>query len=214
MAADKKDVAVAGLTATVAALAASQAAIAADVIAPEPYVHDWSGVYIGAAAGYVFGGDFPINYDGTYDVDEDFIFGGFAGVNHQFSGSNFVVGFELALQNGFDADAPDTDNDYEVDWIADAKFKLGVAMDEVLLYAFGGVSALSSKAENDSDGFYDYGEGGLNYGLGVDWMVTEQFSFGAEVMGRTIVDSYGGVENGEDDTHWQGMLRAAFHFGG
>ena len=212
MAADKKDVAVAGLTATVAALAASQAATAADVIAPEPYVHDWSGVYIGGAIGYVFGGDFPITYDGTYDVDEDFVFGGFAGVNHQFNDSNLVVGFELALQNGFDADALDTDFDYDVDWVADAKFKLGIGIDDVLIYAFGGVSVLGMNAEGSST-TYDYAEGGFNYGLGVDWMVTEHFSLGAEVMGRTIVDPYGSVDNGQDDSHWQGMLRAAFHFG-
>ena len=108
----------------------------------------------------------------------------------------------------------DLDGNYEVDWIADAKFKLGFAMDEVLLYAFGGVSYLQTTA-GLSTSEYDYGMGGFNYGIGADWAVSEQFTIGAEVLGRTVIDPYGGSDdNGDDVSHWQGMLRAAFHFGG
>src|SRR5262245_39781580 len=113
---EKKDVAVAGLTAAVAAVAGAQAAPAADGVAPGPYVHDLSGFYIGAGICYIFGGDYPDSHSSDYsDIDEDFIFGGFIGVNHQFSGTSFVMGGELALQNGFDSD-PENDNaaDYEV----------------------------------------------------------------------------------------------------
>ena len=108
---DKKDVAVAGLTAAVAAVAGAQAATAADVIAPEPNVHDWSGVYIGGGVGYIFGGDFPNHNSEDYDLEKDFIFGGFIGVNHQFTESGFVAGAELALQNGFNSD-----NDFRPRW--------------------------------------------------------------------------------------------------
>ena len=210
---EKKDLAVAGLTAAVAAVAGAQAATAADVVAPEPYVHDWSGAYIGVAAGVMFGGDYPgaTSSGNDYDVANDFIFGGFVGVNHQWADSGFVMGGELALQSGFDGDNDNADNDYEVDWILDGKLKLGFAMDEFMIYIFGGPSFLQVTRESSySD---DYGYGGINYGIGADWMVWEHFSLGAEILGRTVIDPYtASSENGKDYTHWQGMLRAAFHF--
>ena len=213
MAIEKKDVAVAGLTAAVAAVAGAQAATAADVIAPEPYVHDWSGAYIGVAAGVMFGGDFPYETGSgnDYDVANDFIFGGFVGVNHQWADSGFVMGGELALQSGFDGDNDNADNDYEIDWILDGKLKLGFAMDEFMIYVFGGPSFFAATREDGDNS--DYGEGGVNYGIGADWMVWEHFSIGAEIMGRTIIDPYTySSNNGKDYSHWQGMLRAAFHF--
>jgi outer membrane immunogenic protein len=205
---NKKDAAAVGLTAAAAAVVGAQAAGAADLEVVAPAAYDWSGVYIGVGAGAIFGGDFPVNQGTEYDADSDFVFGGFIGVNHQFSDSSIVVGGELALQSGFDGDG-DTDEDYEVNWIADGKMKLGVAFDEFLLYVFGGVSA--GQMEVASCG-YEYGLGGFNYGIGADWAITEQFTIGAEVMGRTFVDPYGDDNNGKDRSHWQGMLRAAFHF--
>jgi opacity protein-like surface antigen len=210
---EKKDVAVAGLTAAVAAVAGAQAATAADVIAPEPYVHDWSGGYIGLAAGMILGGDFPINFTNEYDAGNDFIWGGFVGVNHQFEGTGFVLGGELALQSGFDGDSADSDEEYEVDYVLDGKLKLGFAMDEFMVYIFGGPSLVASNLSDASnDG--DYGNGAINWGIGADWMVWEQFSIGAEFLGRTVIAPYGWADqNNDDKTHYQGMLRAAFHFG-
>lgn len=209
----KKEVAVGGLTAAVAAVASAQVASAADVAPPEEYVHDWSGVYIGAAAGMIFGGDFPMNYTSEYDADDDFIFGGFIGFNHQFHDSNLVVGGEIAVQSGFEAEGdPEDDNEYEVNYIVDGKLKLGFAMDEFLVYVFGGPTFIDSTYTYSGDDD-DYSDGGINYGIGADWMVTDHFSIGAEVLGRTIIDAYGWSGDEEDKTHWQGMLRAAFHLG-
>ena len=83
-----------------------------------------------------------------------------------------------------------------------------------LPYVFAGISGGQATYGSDHN---DYGFFGVNYGLGAEVMVTEQFSLGAEVMGRTIIDPYGccdGASSGGGDsrTHYQGMLRAAFHF--
>ncbi len=206
----KKDVAVAGLTAAVAAVAGAQVASAADP-APESYAPDWSGVYAGVGAGMIFGGEFPTdNLSNDYDAQSDLIFGGFIGINHQLSDSNIVIGAELAVQSGFDSKGGDPDHDYSVTFLADAKLKLGLAMDEFMPYVFGGFSAAHEEVGSCD---YDYGLWGVNYGIGVDWMVAEQFSLGAEIMGRTIMDPYNEDNSqGNEQTHFQGMLRAAFHF--
>jgi len=206
---NKKEIAAVGITAAVAVVAGAQVAGAADVTAPEEPVYDWSGVYLGVAAGAVFGGSFPVdNLSNDYNASEDFIFGGFVGVNHQMG--DFVVGGELALQSGFDSTGGDPDHDYTVDYIADGKLKLGYALDQFMIYVFGGVSA--GEMETGSED-HNYGFGGFNYGVGADWMVLDHFSLGAEVLGRTIIDPYNddsGHSHSQD--HWQGMLRASFHF--
>ena len=202
--ADKKLIA-GGLTAAAAAVLGTQGASAADYVAPveEPLL--WDGVYIGAMVGFM-DGDAPFDLDNDYEWEGDVVFGGFIGLNHQFD-SNFVVGAELAVQSTPDVTEEGADNDYDVDYIADAKFKLGWAMDNFLPYIFGGISGGESSACCGEDyGFY-----GFNYGIGADWKFTEHFSIGAELLGRTIVDPYSNEDN-DSPSHWQGMLRAAFHF--
>ena len=207
----KKEVVVGGLTAVVAAVAGAQAAAAADVMPPEEFGPDWSGVYLGVAAGTIFGGDFPVdNLSNDYDASNDLIFGGFLGVNHQLHDSNIVIGAELAVQSGFDSDGGDPDHDYQVNFLADAKVKLGWAMDNIMPYVFGGFTAAHEETGSCD---YDYGLWGVNYGIGIDWMLTENFSLGAEVLGRSIQDPYNeDSSQGDAQSHWQGMLRAAFHF--
>jgi opacity protein-like surface antigen len=205
----KKEVVAGGLTAAVAVVAGAQAATAADMGPPAEQAFDWGGVYIGVAAGAILGGDFPVNLSSDYDAKQEFIFGGFVGVNHQMDGG-IVVGGELALQSGFDSDGGDPTDDYEINYIADGKLKLGVGFDNLLVYVFGGPSAGEMQTGSES---HNYGFGGFNYGVGVDWMVWDRVSLGAEVLGRSIIDPYNddGSNHGDVD-HWQAMVRASFHF--
>jgi outer membrane immunogenic protein len=207
----KKELVAGGLTAVAAAVAGAQAVAAADMLPPEQYGPDWSGVYLGVGAGMIFGGDFPVtDLSSDYDADNEFVFGGFIGVNHQLQDSNVVIGAELAVQSGFDSDGGSPDHDYQVNFLADAKVKLGWAMDNVMPYVFGGFSAAHEEV-GSSD--YDYGLWGVNYGVGVDWMVSDNFSLGAELLGRSIQDPYNEDNSqGDSQSHWQGMLRASFHF--
>ncbi len=204
----KKEVVAGGLTAAVAAVAGAQAAAAADMGPPAEQALDWSGVYIGVAAGAILGGNFPVNLSNNYDANQEFIYGGFVGVNHQMD--SIVFGGELALQSGFQSDGGSPTDDYEVNYIADGKLKLGVAFDNLMIYAFGGASAGEMQTGSES---HNYGFGGFNYGVGVDWMVWDRVSLGAEVLGRTIIDPYNDDQDEHgDQSHWQGMVRASFHF--
>ncbi len=204
----QKDPAATGVVVACAVVTGAGVAAAADAVPIESDAYDWSGVYIGGAAGMILGGEFPVGFDPDYDADEDFIYGGFIGMNHQMG--DFVVGMEIAVQSGFDGVGEDSDTDeYDVNYIVDGKAKVGLAIDPVLLYAFGGPSWVDAWIEHPDA---DYGFSGVNFGLGVDWMVIEHLSLGAEIMGRTVFDATGtGGNHAEDHTHWQGMLRMAFH---
>ncbi len=208
MAMNKKDVA-AGLASAVALISGAQVANAADADLG-PAGHDWSGLYLGLSAGMQWG-DMPLSFSNDYNMNSDIALGGFVGVNHQYN--DFVVGAELALQTGNDTDDGNSSEDYDVNYTADAKLKLGMALgseDQLLVYAFGGFSATGITTGSDRD---DYSNFGVNYGVGAEYMITDQFSLGAELMGRSPIDEYGW----DDPDHnagasYQATLRAAFHF--
>ena len=198
------EIIVGGVTAAVAGLAGAQVAGAAEVSDTSV---DWSGVYWGVSAA-MQGGDSPMAYDDGYTLGDDVSFGGFIGINDQ--KGNIVYGGELAIQSGVNADSDDrTSSEYQVDYTADAKFKLGTTLgdDRFLVYGFGGFSA--GGFHNQSE---DYAFFGLNYGMGAEFMVTDAFTIGIEGLGRSVLDTYGWSGSAQPGAHYQGTLRAAFHF--
>ena len=209
MAMNKKEAA-AGLASAVALISGAQVASAADVDVGPVVGHDWDGLYLGLAAGIQWG-DVPISIDNDYNMNGDIAFGGFIGVNHQFDNS-FVVGVELAAQTGNDTDDGDDGDDYDVNYTIDAKFRLGMALgseEQLLIYGFAGPSVSTIDFGTD----HTYTSWSANFGVGAEWMVTEQFSLGAEVMGRTPIDEYTWDDNDENaGINGQATLRAAFHF--
>jgi opacity protein-like surface antigen len=206
MAINKKEAA-AGLASAVALMSGAQVAGAADADVG-PIGHDWSGMYLGVTGAFV-DGDLPWHTDQDYQIDGEFTFGGFAGVNVQ--NDNFVFGAELALQGPVDADdGDDGDEDYGISLLGDAKLRVGTTFGsegQILAYGFGGFSVAQIK-EGSYDG--DYSAFGLNAGAGLDWAFTENFSVGVEYIGR-VMEAY---ETDGDDTAvlHQGSLRASFHF--
>jgi opacity protein-like surface antigen len=210
MAVNKKEMA-AGLASAVALISGAQVANAADVDAG-PGGHDWSGLYLGVGAGYQFG-DVPVSLTDDYNMDGDIAFGAFIGVNHQFD-NGIVVGAEIAAQTGDDGDGHDG-YDYGVDYTIDSKFKLGMALgaeDQVLAYVFAGPSIQNLDA-GYSTYDYEYTSWSVNFGVGAEWMLTEQFSIGAELMGRAPVDEYQWTDHDHNaGINGQATLRAAFHF--
>lgn len=125
---------------------------AADVEALAPY--DWSGVYIGAHAGY-----------GSADVDDDFndddLFGNDAGstnsetldgfigggqIGYNWQIDNFVLGLEgyvtwagIKKSTGGN-DLGEVSFHTNVDWIAALAPRVGIAWDNVLIYGKGGLA--------------------------------------------------------------------------
>jgi outer membrane immunogenic protein len=209
MAVNKKEMA-AGLASAVALISGAQVANAADVDVG-PVGNDWSGLYLGLSAGLQWG-DLPLSLSNDYNMDGDIAFGGFIGLNHQYD-NGLVVGAEIAAQTGNDTDDGDSSYDYEVNYTIDAKAKLGMALgseDQLLAYVFAGPSITSMNISSDD---HDYTSWSVNFGVGAEWMITEQFSIGAELMGRSPVDEYEWTDH--DHTagiNGQATLRAAFHF--
>lgn len=204
MAVNKKDVA-AGLASAVALITGAQVAGAADAD-PAMDVQDWSGFYIGGALGSQWG-DAPVAQDNDYSLNGDMVFGGFAGVNQQYG--DMVVGAELGLQTGGKIEGDD--EDYNLHYTADAKLKLGAVLgadDQMLVYGFGGFFASTFESGSDN---HDYAAYGVNYGVGAEIMVTEQFSLGAEVIGRSVLNTYE-PDDRLPDASYQASLRASFHF--
>ena len=210
MAGNKKEVA-AGLASAVALISGAQVAGAAEAdIGPAGF--DWDGFYAGASAGLQWG-DAPWSIDNDYNMNSDIAFGLFAGVNHQYD-SGIVVGAELGIQSGNDTDDGDDGDDYNINYTIDAKLKLGMALgaeDQILLYGFAGPSVSTFDWGCCYD--YTYTSWSANFGVGAEWMATEHFSIGAELMGRAPVDEYGSTDpDHEAGNSFQATLRAAFHF--
>jgi outer membrane immunogenic protein len=166
---------------------------AADAISQDVVVVDnaynWSGVYIGAQAGYSWGSA-DVNYagypDGQYawDLNPDGAIGGiYAGVNWQMA-SGLVVGAETEFNAHGNSDravyidnyAPTAPGYYDMeaklDWSGSTRLRLGYAMDRWMPYVTGGVAYGHYKTN-----LYDESEGegnllGWTAGAGVEYAVT------------------------------------------
>ena len=156
-------------------------------VAPAPY--DWSGFYAGLSAGKS-SGDFGFIFQDTgaeyltTDINGNST-GLFAGYN--FQNGNFVYGVELAI-NKLNAEfeyAPVL----SIEDPMDLKFRVGYAWDDLLLYGFAGATRA-----NYNYGFLstDYDINGTNFGLGVDWGMTDNWLIGVEYIDRQLDGDYAG----------------------
>lgn len=137
----------------------STAAYAADM--PEEVVivdegFNWSGVYVGAHAGYGWGNT-DSNLDGVLgfgsplsSVDIDGFVGG-VHVGYNFQQDSFVFGIEGDF-DGTGISGSETDvflgpatGDFDVEWQGSVRARLGYAMDRFLVYGTGGVAFARGK---------------------------------------------------------------------
>lgn len=174
---------------------------------------DWAGTYAGLSLTKNTGTS-PWNAgDGysDYKLDDTGLAGAFVG--HRWNVGKSVVGIELDVsQGGLNADANDLgDTDYSMSSFVDTKISVGVPMGKALIYGFTGITASNVNADysGDNDWSADYGVWGTNLGLGVDYMVTDKMSLGAEVMRRGWEQGYGESAN---EATTAVSLRASFHF--
>ncbi|MGX8013284.1 outer membrane protein [Mesorhizobium sp. ORM8.1] len=142
--------------ALLSSLAIASPALAAD-LSPQPIqpvAYDWSGIYVGAQAGYVWGNS---TYDGagspagppfiSTSVDPKGAFGGaFVGYNYQFDG-NYVVGVEAdanftnAKGDGSFTGAPSTVfPSSDLKWFGSARLRAGYAVDRFLPFVTAGLA--------------------------------------------------------------------------
>lgn len=167
-------------------------------IAPLPVATtDWSGGYAGLSLGYAGadseGSDIledPDDDDDFLDVDIDgdgIVGGAFAGYQRDFG--NFVLGAEADLNSSnldfddddlgdlFDEDENDFDGGGEIDEIHRLKLRAGYDTGRALVYGVLGGAYASGEFFGD-----DVSDTGYVVGAGVDYLVTDNITAGAEVL--------------------------------
>lgn len=168
-----------GLLAT-SGLCLAAPAMAADYVPPEPapLVYGWTGAYVGGQVGYAFGDyDVDVNVLSLNDNFDGITGGLHAGYLHQFD--SFVIGIEgdveLSGQDGKVTAAGDTAK-VDMDLAASVRARLGFAIDNILIYATGGL-AIGDVDFTASNGAASDGEGhtflGYTVGGGLEFKVTD-----------------------------------------
>lgn len=181
-------------------VAAAQAGSLADPVvtpAPEPVVAvpapvstggDWTGFYGGLSYGMLSAETGDIEDDGQ-------AYGAFAGYDYDFG--RFVLGGELDYQA---ADSLSLDG-VDVDGVTRLKLRGGYDLGPALAYATAGVA----RADTSLDGNVD----GAVYGVGLDYLVTQNVTVGVEYLAHDFNDVGDTDVDVDADTI---SLRAAFRF--
>jgi outer membrane immunogenic protein len=180
---------------------------------------NWSGFYIGAVGGYAgeTGSD-PLALKGGFG-------GGTIGYNWQFG--TFVVGLEgdgtfgdvsatgtgTTVVNGVVVPASATD---KIQALATIRGRIGVAVDQVLLYGTGGLALADEKASATALGVTisdTKTRTGWTAGAGVEWMFIPRWSLKAEYLYRRFdnVNFFGVVPVGTLAVN-SGQVGVNFHF--
>ncbi|MEZ5769974.1 MAG: outer membrane beta-barrel protein [Paracoccaceae bacterium] len=181
---------IAGLVGS-AALAGSPEPYIEEVYMPAPQpVADWAGFYAGGTGGIQSG---TITPGFTFDATT---YGGFAGYNMQ--SGNLVYGVEIAAQTGTIRLPPS----FDLDYVVDAKARIGYSLGDALLYASGGYTTTDT-------GLLGLTASGWNAGAGLDYAVTDKFFLGGEYTYRNLPNTTPG---GFDYASHGGQLRAGIRF--
>lgn len=161
---------------------------------------DWNGFYTGLSYGFFDETEDNINVPGsvfrTLELEGSGL-GAFVGYNIQ--RGSLVYGGELALSGATSSVVSETNSITHGDYL-DLKGRLGYATGSFLFYGILGYSTASAQ-ENPTNILEN--SSGLNYGVGVDYMVSDQFFIGAEFLERRIEGDYfesGFSERFETDT--------------
>lgn len=175
-------------------------------VAAEPY--DWSGLYVGLGYSMNAGDLDFINPTLARPMDDGTGASIFAG--YLIQNGNLVYGGEVAYYmlneqtfTGFAANVANFDP------VIDVSLRLGYAFDRTLVFGQVGYS-MSTVSEPSSN--LEYDQTGLNYGLGVDYAVTDQFSIGVLYTNRNMEGDSQNPGQTVEAQHSSLSLRAAFRF--
>lgn len=153
--------------------------IPAVVAPPAPLGTDWTGFYGGAQLEY---GDVSVDDDDIGADGDGVLYGLFGGYRYDFG--NVVLGAELDLtEANIDIDSADGAAVGELDSVYRLGAELGYDAGPALVYATAGVARASATIEGN-----DFDENGFFYGLGVDYLVTDQIVVGAELLQHEFDD--------------------------
>ena len=149
------------------------------VIAPPPTstVTDWSGGYVGLSYGFASGDYSFTSAPSGRDMDDGSLTQLFGG--YQVQRGALVYGGELAFGSAQDTVVTGFPNAQVTDMI-DLKGRVGYASGDFLIYGVLGytMSEYSNTIKWDI--------GGINYGIGVDYAISDNFVIGAEYLIRDL----------------------------
>lgn len=155
---------------------------------PMPVIADWSGFYAGATAGLV-SGDVTLNPaipGPTFAISDGTVYGGFAGYN--FQNGNVVYGVELGAQMGNMTVAA---LGFDIDYLIDARARVGYSMGDAMIYAAGGYSA--GKATLSGVPAATGTASGWNVGGGLEVNISDNMFIGGEYIYRDMSGDYLGT---------------------
>ncbi len=191
----KEKLVVGGLASAAALVAGSHGALA----------QDWTGPYVGVSVGTA-NGALPWSYpDDNYLLEKGPVKGAFVGARMETRG--YLVGAEIAYSGHVGGDANGESSypeDYGFSSIIDAKLSIGKPIGKSLVYGFAGLSTGSVTGSSSGNNYTAFGG---NFGAGVDYMINDKFSVGAEYT-RRVMSGYD-TESANNGTL---ALRASFHF--
>ncbi|WP_109468373.1 outer membrane protein [Albibacillus kandeliae] len=146
------------------------------VVAPQAPVYDWTGFYGGLQLGTSVDGSLESG-GASVDADAD-LYGVTLGYRKDFGGFVLGGGIDYMMGDGsIDVPGGGT-SDFDVDHLARIGVKGGKSFGRTLVYGTLGYAdtKLTDSANNSvsSDGYY--------YGVGMDYMVSEHFTIGGEVL--------------------------------
>lgn len=198
-------------TSAIAGSPDTSAAYVAPPVAPAAAsVTDWSGFYAGGVASSVSG-------------EVDYFSGGvFSNGGHRFEGSQFGVMAGYNLQNGryvYGGEVSYLSGDATVEAFAseytdmiDLKARVGYALGDALIYGVVGYS-VGSWFEITGSPVETIQPAGINYGVGVDYLVTNSIFVGAEYLARDLSDDFVDNPGFSLETSVQSVqLRAGWNF--
>ncbi len=169
---------------------------------------DWSGLYLGAFASTEAGVFTYFPSGDMFDLTGNMA-GGFAGYNIQ--RGNLVFGGEVNYSAG--TVALETSPTLEYSNLIDVNARIGYTVGRALVYAtVGGSFGDWNEEITDTTGMFS--ASGFNYGIGVDFMVTEKIFVGAAYINREMSGSFGAMFPGEslENNNQSLRVRAGIQF--
>ncbi len=185
------------------ALLLSNAAFAADLA--QPVTHSWTGAYVGLAAGvsqhevdWTDQADDWINGTETFSSTSGLV-GGYAGYNLE--AGSIVWGVEADIAAAFNEDrgtGPKYDEIYTNDlhWLGSVRARVGIPIENMLIYATGGWAIAGVTNESTSDDYpnedfedTDDTVSGYVFGGGVEFALSENVNMRLEGLAYDFEDN-------------------------
>jgi outer membrane immunogenic protein len=150
-------------------------------LAPTSTTTDWSGAYVGLSYGFA-SGDYSFTSAPIRDMDGRSLTQLFGG--YQVQRGALVYGGELAFGSAQDTVVTGFTTSQVTDMI-DLKGRVGYASADFLIYGVLGYTMSEFDDDTTASG-QEYGIGGINYGIGVDYAISDNFVIGAEYLIRDL----------------------------